>query len=379
MENFSLFIPTKLYFGRGSFNKALLAVLKDSGKRILVVTGKSMLKNGYIERIKKCFKLANRENDAFFYQNVTSNPKVHEVADCVAYGKKMNVSAVIGMGGGSIIDAAKVAAAGIGCGCSVKELFEGMAEVTSSTLPIIAIPSTAGTGSELSKAAILTDTRRNMKTGIRSKYLFPKTAIVDAELTYSLPARETMETGFDVIAHAIESYVSIQANSFSEMLSQKALKLAVENLIRLSENLNDIKAREKMSYASMLMGINLGNVGTALPHRLQYPIGAYSDTSHGAGLAALYPAWIYYSYQYSADKFNEIGTIISGAECKNIDDVSNAIERFLRKIDISYRLSDLGIKVNQCNEFAEKVTGNIKNDPASADKTIIEKIYKKSI
>jgi len=155
-------------------------------------------------------------------------------------------------------------------------------------LPLVAIPTTAGTGSELSKAAIITDESRKIKKGIRGAALYPKVAIVDSVFTESVPYNITMETGFDVLAHGLESYISKSASPYTEMQSEQALRIVGTYLPALAENLQDREAREKMSFASMIMGINLGHASTCLPHRMQYHLGAHTDTSHGAGLEALF-------------------------------------------------------------------------------------------
>ena len=194
---------------------------------------------------------------------------------------------------------AKAVAAGAGTSEDIDEYFYNGRELVDHVLPVIAIPTTAGTGSELSKAAIITDDVRRIKSGIRGAGLYPKVAIVDSIFTESVPYHITMETGFDVIAHAMESYISNAASPFTRMQSEYAAAIAGKMLPRLASDMQDTEARKYMSYASMIMGINLGNASTGLPHRLQYPLGAMTDTSHGAGLSALYTAWVYYEQLYS--------------------------------------------------------------------------------
>lgn len=147
------------------------------------------------------------------------------------------------------------------------------------TLPIIAVSTTAGTGAELMKGAIISHKQKNIKSGIRSEYIVPKLAIVNPKYTYTMSLKTTLETGFDMLSHAIEIYLSVNANPFSDMLCQTTIKNASTCLRKLSKNLNDIKAHDIMSYSSMIMGFNVKNIGNCLPHRMQYPIGV-AGTSH---------------------------------------------------------------------------------------------------
>lgn len=286
---------------------------------------------------------------------------------------------MIGFGGGSAIDGAKAAAAGIPLTEDIEECLLGGKEPPEDTLPIIAIPTTAGTGSELSKGAILSSPQHHVKAGIRGKNILPKAAIVDAGYTWTLPERTTMETGFDVLAHGIESYVSVKATLFSEMLSEKAIRIVGECLPLLKNQPNDREAREKMCFASMLMGMNLADVGTCLPHRMQYPIGAATDTSHGAGLMALYPAWIAGEYNVNSDRINHVLHWLGLGQAANAQQAKEKFVNFLQKIEGIYSLKDLGITESMGDSLSSQVSGNLKNDKLAEIPHIIETIYKQSI
>lgn len=181
-----------------------------------------------------------------------------------------------------------------------------------------------------------------------------------------------METGFDVLAHAVESYTAVKANSFSEMLSEKAICIIAEYLPILCDNLENHEAREKMCFASMLMGLNLAMVGTCLPHRMQYAIGAATDTSHAAGLAALYPAWIRCEYEVNREKVEQV---LRWMGYQHPDDWNN----YMQMLGISYRLTDLGITADMLGELERSVTGNLANDRLAGEKDIIGHIFRESI
>ncbi len=182
-----------------------------------------------------------------------------------------------------------------------------------------------------------------------------------------------------MLAHAIESYVSVKANPFSEMLSEKAITTVGKCLLALKENIGNHEARKDMSFASMIMGMNLKDVGTALPHRLQYPVGAATDSSHGAGLIALYPSWISHEYHYSAEKVSRAMKLLADKDVIDADMAKEAMIKFLSDIGTRRTLTGLGIEENSPHSLAQRVTGNIKNDSLSVEEGIIERIYSESM
>lgn len=380
VDVFNFYVPAKVYFGAGCCFSALQDNKDLLDKDILLVTtGRSLWRLGYIDKLLSDIKKIKTRGEILVWDRISANPQLSQVAEAVSYGKSHGVKIVIGFGGGSALDAAKAIAAGIGCGFSVEDmLFYGKAP-SEAVLPVIAIPTTAGTGSELSKGAIISCQERKFKGGIRGEYILPRVAIVDPVFTYDVPYQVTMETGFDVLAHAVESYVSLKATRFSRMLSRECIGIAGKYLPMLAASLDNKEAREKMAYASMLMGINLATTGTALPHRLQYPVGARTDTSHGAGLLALYPAWLEAEYEAASDDLGDIIFLLIGRRysCKN--DVLQAFRQFIDGLGVRKSLSGLGIDAKQIKALAGEVTGNITNDPASVQGGIIERIYENAM
>lgn len=304
------------------------------GNIMLVTTGRSLARLGYVEELAETIRRCSSAERVLVFDCVSANPRLSEVRKGILEGKENRIRAVVGFGGGSAIDGAKAIAAGVGMDEEIGELFYGGKE-PGRALPVIAIPTTAGTGSELSRAAIITDEENRKKGGIRGAALYPKAAIVDSAFTDSVPFAVTMETGFDVFAHAMESYLSLAGSPYTRMQSEYGIQAVGKYLPRLAQDLGDKEARDRLSFASMIMGINLGNAGTCLPHRLQYPVGARTDTSHGAGLAALFTAWISCEHGHAP----------------------SVVERGLLEA------------------MASEVAGNINHDPAARDKEIIMKLY----
>lgn len=379
MKPYQLNIPVKIYFGRDIWEESL----KDieyllEGNVMIVTTGRSLIRLGYLEKLKRQIALCKRTKNIAIFDRVSSNPRLSEVREGVRFAKEYNIDVIVGFGGGSAIDMAKAVAAGTGANEDISEYFYSGKEIVGNVLPVIAIPTTAGTGSELSKAAIITDDKNKIKNGIRGGKLYPKAAVVDSVFTESVPFHITMETGFDVLAHAIESYISKAASPYTQMQSEYAAGIAGEMLPRLVQNIEDTEARNYMSYASMIMGINLGNASTGLPHRLQYPLGALTDTSHGLGLSALYTAWIDYEYQYSKKKIEKIMSILMKKTICGKTDCISAMRMFLTLLRLPSSLRMINIEKDQIYEMADAVSGNLLNDPASQEEDIITKIYLKA-
>lgn len=178
----------------------------------------------------------------------------------------------------------------------------------------------------------------------KQQLLFEIYIEVYAVLTWSMPEKLTMETGFDALAHAIESYLSRKANLHSEQLSLQAIRLIGANLPKLKQDLSDREAREKMSYASMLMGMNLYNVGNCLPHRMQYPIGAATGTSHAMGLAALYPAWIKAEYKVYQGKVMDVFRCLLNRTPRSAQEAEELMANFLMELGLCVSLEELGVK-----------------------------------
>lgn len=380
MRMYQLEIPTKVYFGREIAFQALTEE-KDffNGNVLIVTTGRSLSRLGYVEKLERELQDLPNVKSVVIYDQISANPQLQEVTKAAEKGKENRTDIVVGFGGGSAIDAAKAVAAVIGTGNSVETLFYQHIEPDERTLPVVAIPTTAGTGSELSKAAILSDYEKHKKGGVRGKNLYPKLAIVDSVFTETVPLHITMETGFDVLAHAIESYVSKVASPFTKILSEQVISTAGKALMELEEDIQNKEAREKMSYASMIMGINLGNASTAMPHRLQYPLGAYTKTSHGSGLAAIYPTWIYYEYTVNSETIRKVLEQLTGKEPANAEQASRLMKDFLKQLQLPVSIRELGVKENMLSIMAEDVSGNLANDPLAETENIIYKIYERAM
>ncbi|MDB3989818.1 iron-containing alcohol dehydrogenase [Pseudomonadales bacterium] len=380
MNAFDYCCPTKVVFGSNKI-ETIADHLHKSHKNVLIVSSKTAaVKSGALGKIRN--SLSKNKTNIYYKNTVSPNPRFSEVDNLSAYCQDNDITALIAVGGGSVIDAAKVICLAVPSKLSCKEILNyDLNQI--SPLFLIAVPTTAGTGSEVSKGAIVSDIENTWKGGIRGENVFPKVALLDPLLTKSLPRNVTLETGFDIITHAFESLVSKAANPITRMQSISALEIAVPALALAAESELTLEVRSDLMYASLLAGYNLANSSTCLPHRLQYPLGANTDTAHARGLAAIYPAWFRLTYIYSPNEFNFIGNLINkalGIKLSVIDEVSStlAITSLLAKLDMTHKLRDFGVKLYQCERFTSEVDGNLGLDPGCTKLETINKIYRES-
>ena len=378
MNSFFLEIPTKIYYGRNIVTEAIQKGKDVLGARVMIITtSRSLVKEGFVKKLEECIEALPAAVTLF--DQVSPEPQLSEIREAVMVGKEKKITSVIGFGGGSSIDAAKAAALGIGSEEPIDRYYYDGIVLEKKSIPVIAIPTTAGTGSELSGSAVISDAETNMKKGMRGWYMYPDIAIVDPVHTDHMPYKITKDSGFDALAHAMETYVSVKATRLSDLLAEDAIRMIARALPRLKEEPSDTEARDAMSYASMLMGINIGNVGTLLPHRLQYPIGVKTHTSHGEGLLSLFAAWVREEYQASAGKLQKACSLLSGKDCVSQEDCVDAVNFFIDRIGGRKSLRDLGLTDADIETFSESITGVLANDPAYSGIDVINRIYRNSM
>ncbi|MDL9947222.1 iron-containing alcohol dehydrogenase [Gordonia sp. ABSL11-1] len=370
---FDLHIPTRIVFGAGTVNRTG-ELTGESGSHALVVTGRRAARaHGHLQRVLDSLQVSGIHSTV--YDEVSPNPRSDEIDAAAAITKARDIDVVIGLGGGSAIDAAKAIAVTHSYDSTVRDLIGHTLDTTTSALPIIAVPTTAGSGSEVTKGAIITDTTRNFRAGIRGAAVTPRTAIIDSDLLATVPPTVLADTAFDSLAHAIEGAVARRSTPVSRTISTHAISLITENLPPVLEGNRDPKHLDALALASVLGGINVATVSTCLPHRLQQALGALPqlNISHGRGLAALYPAWLEHT-EPSAMHFSAIAHVLDN------DTVYEGIKKFTKQTGTATRLRDWGIDHCDLPTVVNAVTGNLDNDPAiDIDATYIHSIYARSL
>ena len=365
--NFIFHTPTQIHFGCNKFNETGKLV-KHLGGKCLIVTGRtSMEKQGYIHKIRTILKKESIES--IIYNNISNDAKSSEVNKASLICRQENIDFIIALGGGSSIDGAKAISVSYDLE-NMEPLIGVQLKRDKKSLPLVAIPTTAGTGSEVTKGAIITDDKKNYKSGVRGEQIFPKISIIDPILSMTMPKNVAATTGFDTFTHLFESYLANKSNKLTDMISIAGLKLITKKLPESLKNPSDIKLREIISYASLLGGINVGNASTCLPHRLQQAMGSVASIHqpHGQGLAAIYPSWAKRVYNFRKEKIEKLKDLI-GQNGKS----TNFINEFIEKIGVKNKLSDYKVKNEHIDIFIKNISGNLDNDPI---KTKNDKLFK---
>jgi alcohol dehydrogenase class IV len=274
-------------FGRGASAAVGEQLLRANCKRALVVYDAGVKAAGIADRILANIRAAGIETVCF--DGVQPDPPIWSVEQAGALGVSERVDCVVGVGGGSSLDTAKGAKLLITNPPPLRQYFGREGVVTKPSVPLIVIPTTAGTGSECTPGGVITDTERGIKTNIAGIGCAVTLGIVDADLTLGLPASISASTGMDALCHAAESYTSARANSFSEIAGREAIRLAARHLVRVCENGSDAEAREGMMLAATLGGIAMSGALCHLSHDIGRSLGAKFHVPHGNGCAACLP------------------------------------------------------------------------------------------
>lgn len=340
-------------------------IIGDSYESVLVLTSPTLYK--YVDSIG-VFENLKINNTLSIISDIRPNAPINKLDEIISTCKKPSI--IVAIGGGSVIDSAKALSV-CWSGKSVSEYFNNQKELTNDKIELIAIPTTAGTGAELSYGAILEDTVNKIKGGIRGEIVQPNKVLVDFNLYSIAPSKLKAEVGFDCLTHAIETYISIKSSPIVKYQSIAAIQNIFDHLTKAVEN-ND-KALQKIVLASLLMGINLAKSSTCLPHRIQYIIGPITDTSHAQGLIMLYRGWL--PVISKEPVFKELANDLG----YNTQEFIGKIEQLKKDLGIDYSLADYGISKSESANLAMQVTGAVDMDPCYKNVETIEYIITGSI
>ena len=315
--------------------------------------------------------------------NHTGEPDFKYFESLLSEVEVLKPDCIIGVGGGSVLDCAKLLAALTGNEQNLNEV-SGINNLKQRSLPLICIPTTSGTGSEVSPNAILLNEETQVKTGIISPFLVPDACYIDPELTISLPARLTAETGMDALCHCFEAYMNKNNHPAVDLYALKGIQLICANLEKAFINGHDIEARSALSLGSLYGGLCLGPVNTTAVHALSYGLGGKYHISHGLANAILLPEVMKYNLPSMVTRMSEIA-LAAGVEDSGDDETNaingiNRIKELSEKIGIPQKLSDIGIDENSLEDLASiamKVTRLLINNPREVTFDDAINIYKK--
>lgn len=355
MFNFNYFIPCRVLFGKGKLEE--LATTKLPGKKALICTtaGKSMQKSGTLARVISL--LQSNGVDCILYDKVSSNPNTHMVMEAAALGKEHHCDFVIGLGGGSSIDTAKMVAVIMANGGEVWDYMGGMtgkSVTVDKALPIVVISTTSGTGSEVNPFSVITKEETFEKIDLGSEAIYPTMVIVDPELQVGIPPALTAYQGMDVIFHSAEGYVCNCTTPISDLFALESIRLAAKYLPRAFRNGNDLEAREGMCLANLFAGLVESTSACTSEHAIAHSLGAMHPTiPHGAALSLVCVECFRYYAQWVPERLADM------AMCVGYGDTAEDFVRFLQDILTELDLSQIDYtKWGIRPEWAEKYAQN---------------------
>ena len=363
MKNFIFNIPTKIIFRKG-VSELINEEIPSRYSNILFVTDKTISeKTNIVEKIQKVLKNRN----VFLFDEIEENPSISTIENGTTIAQECNTDLVIGIGGGSSMDAAKGIALLVQNPLSLNKYLSGH-KVEKDTLPIICIPTTSGTGSEVTPYAVFSDHEDQSKKAVAHKKLFPIISFLDPELTYSMPKNVIISTGLDAFTHSVEAYLSNLSFDLNDQLALNSIKTIIDNLEKASKHKE--AAMDKMAYASMLAGISITHASTILPHIMGYPLTVFHNIPHGLANAILLPAFIDYLKENNlvAEKIKKLHKLFSEV---------GGIKYFINNLGISTKLSDYGVQQKELSGYVEKVIhkSDIEITPGNITEDVIQNLY----
>ncbi|MCH5232308.1 MAG: lactaldehyde reductase [Muribaculaceae bacterium] len=371
------------YFGPGARKELPEVVNRLNGKKALIVTDKGLIQFGVAEKVTKVLDEANIPYEIF--SEVKPNPTVSNVKAGIDAYKKSNADLIIAIGGGSAIDTAK----GIGIVINNPEFsdiisLEGCAPTKHKSVPIVALPTTAGTAAETTINYVIIDEDKKKKMVCVDPNDIPAVAIIDAELMYSLPKSLTAATGMDALTHAIEGYVTKGAWEMSDMFEIEAIRMINKYLRTAVNEPSNPEGRNGMAIAQYIAGMAFSNVGLGLVHGMAHPMGSLFDIPHGVANALLLPTVMEFNNPYCLDKFPKVaeamGVDISGMTKEEASQAAcDAVKALAIEVGIPQHLSELGIKESDIPELAQQALNDVctPGNPRPVTHEEIIELYKK--
>jgi alcohol dehydrogenase len=352
----------RITFGCGSLENLGAEIKRLNGSKVLVVTDPGLKSAGVLDAVAAVLDKAKLNHSAF--AEVEPDPKIEVALAAAGAAKTYGPDVIVGVGGGSSLDISKVTSVMLTNEGPIEKYF-GMELVPRPGVPLILIPTTAGTGSEMTSICVLSDTKNRVKKGIVSEHMFARAALLDPQLTIGLPPRVTAMTGMDALVHAVESYVGLRASVFTDTLNLQAIRLVAANLRQAFAHGQNLKARENMLHASCLAGMAFSNTQNGLDHALALAIGGKFHLPHGLLTAFIIPWVMEYNLIAAPDKYIRIAEAF-GERTKHLPEIQaarlsvKAVKSLLDDIGISYQLSSYDVPQEEFPALAKAAVGAVR-------------------
>lgn len=383
MEKSAIFrVPEAIFYGRGAFeNVGTEAALR--GKKALIISDKIMDQLGYVSECRTHLQEAELKSEV--YLGVDSEPTDKYVAEALELFQKEQCDLIISVGGGSCIDTAKAIAVLATNGGYIGDYMGGRKLAVNAPIPHIAIPTTAGTGSEATDVTVITNSSNDVKMMIKQPAFMPSVAIVDPLLTVSSPKNVTAATGVDALSHAIEAYLSKKSHPMTDTMAISAMKLIAGNILTAYNNGENVDAREAMSLGSLQAGMAFSNASVCLVHGMSRPIGALFHVPHGISNAMLLPAVLEFSKGACVERLADIGGIFQpGNESLSIEEAAEVAVQSVKNLCLKLNIPNLrgwginqGAFVNAVGKMAVDAidSGSPGNNPRVPTQSELEELY----
>jgi len=385
MKNFNYHQPTLILFGRGRV-KEIGERVAFCGKRCLLVTMPVFpaIAPLYI-KVKNSLLQAGVQ--VAHFDQVIPNPTTDIVSLGSDIAKDFHAEVILGLGGGSSLDTAKaIAVEATHNGTCWDYLFFRERQPSEKTLPIITVTTTSGTGSHITQVAVVTNPEEKSKSALFNSYLFPKVSIVDPELMLTVPSYITATTGFDVFAHAFESFINPNGSPYTDIMALESIRLVARYLPIAVKDGSSLEARTWLAWADTLAGLCIANAGVTLPHGIAMAMsGFYPHISHGEALASIYPAVLRYTYNFAVDKFAQVAEIFDKSlnelpKTEKAKKFCDLLVAFLNEISLKISLENLNIPENELKVLAQAslILPDYKNHPKVASANEILELLERS-
>lgn len=377
------FVAPEFIFGSGARLLVGRYAKNCGARKVLIVTDPEILAMGLVDPVLDALKAEGIDYE--IYSNIKPNPTAHQVMEGAEFYLNNNCNFIVAVGGGSPMDCAKAIGIVSSNRREVHE-FEGVDKVAIPSAPLICIPTTAGSAADVSQFAIITDSERKLKMAIVSKTVVPDVALIDPETTLTMDKSLTIATGFDVLSHAIEAYVSNASSPITDLHALEAIRLVVSNLIPTINDLGNIELRGKMMLSSLNAGLAFSNASLGLVHAMAHSLGGLLDLSHGECNALLLDRVVEFNFEAESEKYKEIARAFRlEVDGLKDEDVKMALTKGIRdlkdKAHVNYSLKHVGVRGEDIPELARKAMNDacIITNPKRPSQSDVEEIFKNAL
>jgi alcohol dehydrogenase class IV len=384
MNPFKFYVPTRLVIEVGCVSSLGTMLAKQGVKSALIVTDRGVMKAGCVSKVLSSLEDSGIGHEV--YDGVEQNPSEENVKEALAMLSRNGYGTIVAVGGGSAIDTAKAVVAMIIEKVDIRDLYSREV-VGKAPIILVAVPTTAGTGSEVTRSAVITNKEARVKETIRGECLYPKIALVDPELTISLPRSITASTGMDAFTHAIEAYTTLNAHALSDALAIEATRLIFANLRKAVSDGSDIEARSNMCVASTLAGMAFSISGLGMVHAMAEPLGGRFNVPHGVANSILLPYCLSYNCDAMSKKLAFLARVLGlrssydEEDSRSVEDAAVAVVEAVRKLSADVGIPHRIQKVTVTKmEFNDLVGDALKNscllaNPKKASREDLKRTY----